>query len=77
MEARQAVFQPAANRGAKAGRGNDGLCRALHAFDNPMGAALFSNPEAQTSRDCMRLEVDGPLVNAETGEPFRYAEVRG
>jgi dienelactone hydrolase len=46
---------------------------ALHAFDNE-----FTEPRvaggAETSRNCRRVEVDGRLVNPETGRPFDYAD---
>ncbi|MHA6644078.1 dienelactone hydrolase family protein [Mesorhizobium sp. A623] len=47
---------------------------ALHGFDSPRNPARFSDPDAQTSRNCMRKEVDGRLVNAETGRLFSYSD---
>lgn len=45
---------------------------ARHAFDNPGNPAYYSDSSVQTSRSCFRREVDGRLVNADTGEPFSY-----
>lgn len=45
-----------------------------HAFDNPQaypGAAL---PRAQTARNCRRAEIDGEIVNLDTGRPFSFAD---
>lgn len=47
---------------------------ALHGFDNVGNPSLFSDPDAQTSRDCQRREIDGVLVNVATGKPFTYAD---
>ena len=43
---------------------------ALHAFDSPRNPARFSNSDNQTSRNCMRKEVDGKLLNVATGGLF-------
>ena len=45
---------------------------AHHAFDNPMARAGFSDPSSQASLNCMRKEVDGVLINTETGVEFSY-----
>ncbi len=47
---------------------------ARHAFDNVNTPAYFSDPDAQSSRNCMRREVDFRLINAATGKPFSYAD---
>jgi dienelactone hydrolase len=47
---------------------------AMHAFDSPLARAGFSNPKAQASFACMRREVDGVLINPETGAKFTYAD---
>lgn len=47
---------------------------ALHAFDNPRNPALYADANWQTSRNCMRIEKDGRLLNAATGEPFSYTD---
>lgn len=47
---------------------------ALHAFDNTGSPSRFANPRWQTSRNCLRREQDGQLVNAETGQPFSYSD---
>ncbi|MDY8111146.1 dienelactone hydrolase family protein [Fulvimarina sp. 2208YS6-2-32] len=47
---------------------------AQHAFDNPGAPAYFVNGQAQTSRNCLRKEVDGRLTNAATGEPFSWTQ---
>lgn len=47
---------------------------ARHAFDNAFGAAYVYLDEAQTTRNCLRREVDGQLINAATGRPFRYTD---
>lgn len=47
---------------------------ALHAFDNPRNPAYFSDEDWQTSRNCMRVEVDGQLQNPETGQLFSYSD---
>jgi dienelactone hydrolase len=46
---------------------------AMHGFDN-VGNPYFADPDAQSSRDCRRREVDGVLVNEATGKPFTYAD---
>lgn len=47
---------------------------ALHAFDNPRNPAYFTDADWQTSRNCMRVEVDGRLENPETGQLFSYSD---
>lgn len=47
---------------------------ALHGFDNPRNPALYADADWQTSRNCMRIEKDGKLLNAATGEPFSYTD---
>lgn len=53
---------------------------ARHGFDNEFAVDLLVEGGAMSSRNCSRVEVDGRLVNADTGEPFSYADacvVRG
>ena len=45
---------------------------ALHAFDSASNPAFFTDPAFQTSRNCLRREERGQLINAATGEPFSY-----
>lgn len=47
---------------------------ALRAFDSPRNPARFTDSDNQTSRNCMRKEVDGKLLNAATGRPFSYSD---
>jgi dienelactone hydrolase len=47
---------------------------ALHSFDSPRNPARFSDSDNQTSRNCMRREEDGKLVNAATGRRFSYSD---
>jgi len=47
---------------------------AAHAFDNPSNPAYHVLADAQTSRNCRRREVDGRILNAETGQPFGYGD---
>ncbi|WP_244436195.1 dienelactone hydrolase family protein [Sinorhizobium fredii] len=47
---------------------------ALHAFDSPRNPARFTDSDNQTSRNCMRREEDGKLLNAATGRPFSYSD---
>jgi len=47
---------------------------AYHAFDSPQGNLPVLLKDAQTSRNCMRREVGGVLINEATGEPFTYAD---
>jgi dienelactone hydrolase len=47
---------------------------ALHAFDSPRNPARFTDSDNQTSRNCMRREEDGRLLNAATGRPFSYSD---
>jgi dienelactone hydrolase len=47
---------------------------AMHGFDNVGNPAYFADPDAQSSRDCLRREVDGVLVNEATGKPFTYVD---
>jgi dienelactone hydrolase len=47
---------------------------AHHAFDNPHSPERYSDPKWQTSRNCLRREVDAQLVNAATGKAFSYAD---
>lgn len=47
---------------------------ALHNFDSPRNPARVSDPDWQTSRNCLRREEDGQLVNAVTGKPFTYTD---
>lgn len=47
---------------------------AIHAFDSPRNPARFTDSDNQTSRNCMRTEVDGKLLNAATGRPFSYSD---
>jgi dienelactone hydrolase len=48
--------------------------KALHAFDNAMSPAYTANAEAQTSRNCFRIEENGALLNADTMEPFSWTD---
>lgn len=47
---------------------------ARHGFDNPGNPALYRDRNNQTSRNCLRREENGQLVNAATGEPFTYQD---
>jgi dienelactone hydrolase len=47
---------------------------ALHAFDSAKNPAHVSDSDWQTSRNCLRREEEGQLVNAATGRPFTYAD---
>jgi dienelactone hydrolase len=47
---------------------------ALHGFDNPRNPAHYADATWQTSRNCTRIEKDGRLLNAATGEPFSYTD---
>lgn len=47
---------------------------ALHGFDNPSNPAYFSDPDNMTSRNCMRREANGQLINTATGKPFSYRD---
>ncbi|MET0430071.1 MAG: dienelactone hydrolase family protein, partial [Microvirga sp.] len=47
---------------------------ALHAFDDPKSPAYNILADAQTSRNCRRREVDGRILNADTGWPFSYQD---
>lgn len=47
---------------------------ALHAFDSPRNPARHADSSWQTSRNCLRREEDGRLINAATGKPFTYAD---
>lgn len=46
----------------------------LHAFDNARSPSRFTDSDAQTSRNCVRREQAGKLLNAATGRPFTYAD---
>lgn len=45
---------------------------ARHGFDNEYAEDLAVTGGAESSRDCRRAEVDGRIVNADTGAPFTY-----
>jgi dienelactone hydrolase len=45
---------------------------AYHAFDSPLARFKFVNETAQASFGCMRVELNGVLLNRDTGEPFSY-----
>lgn len=45
---------------------------ARHSFDNLGGPAYMIFDDGQTSRNCMRIERDGQLFNADTGQPFSW-----
>ena len=47
---------------------------ARHGFDNEFAANLEVVSGALSSRACRRVEVEGRIVNAATGEPFSYAD---
>ncbi len=47
---------------------------ALHNFDNVSGPALNTYPEGVTTRNCMRREENGQLINVDTGRPFSYQD---
>lgn len=47
---------------------------ALHNFDSPSNPARHADPENMTSRNCMRREENGRLINAATGQPFTYQD---
>jgi hypothetical protein len=47
---------------------------ALHAFDNPKSPSYNVFPDAQTSRNCRRREVNKRILNADTGQPFTYRD---
>lgn len=47
---------------------------ARHNFDSLKNPALWIDSDAQTSRNCMRKEEDGKLLNAATGRPFSYSD---
>jgi dienelactone hydrolase len=49
---------------------------APHSFDNPLGAQpAAASPNSQSVRNCtIREETTGVLVNANTKEPFSYAD---
>jgi dienelactone hydrolase len=47
---------------------------ALHAFDNPKSPSYNVFPDAQTSRNCQRREVNGRIINASKGQPFTYQD---
>lgn len=53
---------------------------ARHGFDNEFAVELEVAGGAESSRNCRRVEVDGRIVNADTGAPFSYEDacvVRG
>jgi dienelactone hydrolase len=46
-----------------------------HAFDNPLGKALYISKGGQTVRHCsIREELEGLLINAATKQPFTYKD---
>ena len=45
-----------------------------HAFDNPSATPGLALSNAPTARNCRRAEVDGVIVNLETGLPFTFAD---
>jgi hypothetical protein len=47
---------------------------AQHSFDHPGSPALNASSDAQTSRNCMRREENGRLLNAATGAPFTWKD---
>jgi len=47
---------------------------ARHGFDNEFATELMVEGGAESSRNCRRIEVDGRILNAETGAPFSYAD---
>ncbi len=47
---------------------------ARHGFDNEYAAGLEIAGGAESSRNCSRVEVDGRILNAETGVPFTYED---
>jgi len=47
---------------------------ARHAFDSVLNPAYVEHPDAQTSRNCVRREVDGQLINPDTGRAFDYSD---
>ena len=48
--------------------------KALHAFDNALSPAYTANAEAQTSRNCFRIEENGVLLNPDTKQPFAWTD---
>lgn len=46
----------------------------LHSFDNTTMPARNSSESWQTSRNCIRREENGQLINPETGKPFSYED---
>lgn len=47
---------------------------ARHSFDNLGGPAYTVFSDGQTSRNCLRIEKDGRLYNADTGQPFSWKD---
>lgn len=45
---------------------------AHHAFDNPRATPVRRLDDLETPRNCLRKEMDGSIVNVETGKPFSY-----
>lgn len=45
-----------------------------HAFDNPQAAPGAVVANAQTARNCRRQEVDGVIIDTDTGKPFSYRD---
>lgn len=47
---------------------------ARHAFDHTNSPSYNIQSDAQTSRNCMRREENGRLINAATGNPFSWKD---
>lgn len=47
---------------------------ARHAFDNVRNPAYVEHADAQSSRNCVRREVNGELINPDTGRAFDYSD---
>jgi dienelactone hydrolase len=51
-------------------RSSPNIPGARHGFDNEFATELMVEGGAESSRNCRRIEVDGRILNAETGAPF-------